>query len=1225
MRILGRSVVGALCVLVGCLSLGGASAVAFNGRLGIGSFSAPSGPTGVAVDQETGNVYVVENQTGVVAAFDGEGGPPFGVPAVTSGTLSPAFGPVGLAIDNACWYHQPRLNGTACEAFDPSNGDLYVADPEGNAIKKLALNKLTKEYEVVHAFAFKEPNGVAVDHEGNVYVADYYEQLITVFDPAGSEVGKIPTRAANNPMLVAVGTFGTVYVSGIQGETVELAVDAEYKVQSERVLQVTSSTKAVAVDALGNALVDDGSSVVEYSPSGMTIGRFGESEPGAVAGSYGLAVNMTTGEAYASLEQAGAVNVYGATFKFPEPVTGPSSELRQTAATLNGTVNPEGLPVTSCFFEYGASTSYEHTMPCEPEPGSGETPVPVSAKITGLQPNASYHYRVVATNEHGTNSGADGQFFTPGPAGIHDDSVSDVTSTSATLNADIELHGVATTYYFQYGPSTAYGTNVPAPPGATLGSGTSQIKVTRHLQGLSAGITYHYRVVVVSQLETSPGSFETHETDGQDQTFTTQVAGGGLVLPDGRSWELVTPPDKHGGQVFAIGQYSDEGAVIQAAAGGGAMTWVADDPTEAQPRGYTNLLQGFSSRGPGGWVSRDIAIPHPGPTGIYVGLGQEYRFFSEDLSQGVVQPFGFGQFAPSLSAEASESTAYLSTEYVNGDASDSCSVSCFRPLVTGAPGFANVPAGTVFGNTRGCWGCQPQFVGATPDLGHVVLTSSVALTSTPDPQGGLYEWSAGKLVLVSVLPGPGGEATGGGLGTGGTAGANARHAISDDGSRIFWTHQETGDLFMRDVARGETLLIGKNFEDASSDGSIVFFGGKMCKVTQNATTGQLECSTTDLGGKVVGTSGDGSSVYFVSPEAFAPGGVPGSNNLYVRHAGVTRFIAAVSQEDVEPVTEGDLTHLTLRVSPNGRWLAFMSQLELAGASTRDAVTGLPDEEVFLYDADGNGGAGRLVCASCNPSGARPVGMEYPGEDTLWGGDRIWGHTQIASNIPGWTPYAEGQALYQSRALSDSGRLFFNSNDGLVPQDVNGTWDVYQYEPAGVGDCTKEKMTFSDRSNGCVGLVSSGGSGEESGFLDASATGSDVFFLTSAKLAGQDFDSALDVYDAHECSSSAPCFAPPPVQPPVCDTGDACKASPTPQPALFGSPSSATFSGAGNVTSIGAKPSVAPKGLSRAQKLARALRACRKKRGKRRASCVRQAKARYAAKTRGVNASKRGRG
>jgi hypothetical protein len=154
------------------------------------------------------------------------------------------------------------------------------------------------------------------------------------------------------------------------------------------------------------------------------------------------------------------------------------------------------------------------------------------------------------------------------------------------------------------------------------------------------------------------------------------------------------------------------------------------------------------------------------------------------------------------------------------------------------------------------------------------------------------------------------------------------------------------------------------------------------------------------------------------------------------------------------------------------------------------------------------------------------------------------------------------------------------------------------------------------SGGCVGLVSSGESSEESAFLDASESGGDVFFLTTAKLVPEDFDTSYDVYDAHECSGVAPCFPVPLAAPPVCDNGDSCKAGPSPQPEVFGAPSSATFAGVGNppVASAPAAAVVVKKPLTRAQKLTAALKTCRKdKARKKRVACEKQARKKYGAK------------
>ncbi len=253
----------------------------------------------------------------------------------------------------------------------------------------------------------------------------------------------------------------------------------------------------------------------------------------------------------------------------------------------------------------------------------------------------------------------------------------------------------------------------------------------------------------------------------------------------------------------------------------------------------------------------------------------------------------------------------------------------------------------------------------------------------------------------------------------------------------------------------------------------------------------------------------------------------------------------------------------------------------------------------MYDAN----TLRLVCASCNPTGARPVGILDSGTGTgrlLVDPGTVWAEESdegafhdhwLAGNIPGWE---ERTGFYQPRFLSDSGRLFFNSPDALVPQDTNGLEDVYEYEPSGTGDCSAGGLTFSERLGGCVSLISSGTSSSESAFYDASESGDDAFFITSAHLASADYDTAYDVYDAHVCSAVAPCVTTP-ISPPVCTTGDSCKAAPSPQPEIFGPTPSATFSGAGNVIEETRTKQVKGKAKSKAKKHATKKHAKEKKR------------------------------
>jgi hypothetical protein len=442
----------------------------------------------------------------------------------------------------------------------------------------------------------------------------------------------------------------------------------------------------------------------------------------------------------------------------------------------------------------------------------------------------------------------------------------------------------------------------------------------------------------------------------------------------------------------------------------------------------------------------------------------------------------------------------------------------------------------------------------------------------------------------------------------------------------------TGELIRLDATQGGSALSSKPaYMTANTEASKIFFLDN-AGLTQESSAGGVDLYEYDLDApvghrltdltvdehaaqaanvkSVLGASNDGSYVYFVADGALTPnatdsecGGQPRNEacNIYVRHDGVTQLVTG----DWNPEHSG--SEKEVRVSPDGNWLAFMSSRNLTGYDTRDAISGISDVEVYLYDTS----AARLVCASCNPTGARPVGVEfaYPHGDLV--GGSLDPFTWAAANVPPLTNVSFANSRYQPRYLSDSGRLFFDSNDALVPQDVNGTEDVYEYEPPGAGSCSTSSVTFSQRSDGCVNLLSSGASAEESAFVDASETGGDAFFITVSKLVPQDFDNALDVYDAHECSASVPCYPVPPSVPPVCSTGDACKAAPTPQPAIFGPAPSATFSGVGNVVSPSSGGSgVKPKSLTRAQKLARALRACHKKEHGQRAVCERGARKRF---------------
>ena len=137
-------------------------------------------------------------------------------------------------------------------------------------------------------------------------------------------------------------------------------------------------------------------------------------------GRFGRAAAVSS-DASTAIFGGSADNEVGAIWPFtnvqlaPAVATGSASAITQTSATLNATVDPEGETVTDCHFNYGTTTSYGSSVPCSTLPGSGASPVPVSAPLTSLGGGTTYHFQIVATNATGTSEGADRMFTTSNP------------------------------------------------------------------------------------------------------------------------------------------------------------------------------------------------------------------------------------------------------------------------------------------------------------------------------------------------------------------------------------------------------------------------------------------------------------------------------------------------------------------------------------------------------------------------------------------------------------------------------------------------------------------------------------------------------------------------------------------------------------------------------------------------------------------------------------------
>jgi hypothetical protein len=656
-----------------------------------------------------------------------------------------------------------------------------------------------------------------------------------------------------------------------------------------------------------------------------------------------------------------------------------------------------------------------------------------------------------------------------------------VVATSARLRAEIDPEGARTTYHFDYITAAAYAANLaayppregfagasraPAGSDALVGEGSAPVVVSQSINGLGTATAYLYRVLATNTLGTEAGA--TH-------SLTTQALPTGGPLADGRGWEMVSPTDKSGGQIQGPGEIHG-GGVVEAAAGGGALTYSSTASFGEGAAGAPYASQYISRRGAAGWSTQNITAPTLSGSYGEAPNGVPYQLFSPDLARAVMldgDRCGAGEPCP---------RAY----------------SLMEPPGAASPTSPAEP--------------DLALAGAGPDLTHVVLSACAALaadaTEIPAGEGcdqsepNLYEWSGGAVEALNLLPGETHTTPGAFL-------AAQSGAISADGRRVYFTLGEDDALYLREAGSATRLLPetaggGAAFQTASADGSTAFFtkGGTLYRYEVGAEAS--DPIATGVTG-VLGASADGSAVYYQTTQGL----------FLWRSPGTTTEVASGSeaaQESDWPPTTG-----TARVSADGSELLFLSQQPLTGYDNTDQTTGRPDSEVFLWSA-GSGAGGTPACLSCNPTNERPLGP---------------------STIPG--AYSNGSPAlavageivtdsYKPRVLSANGeRVFFESSDALVIQDSDKAADVYEWEAPGEGSCAAP--------GGCLSLVSGGRGAAGASFLDASADGSDAFFLTKDSLVGAD-PGSTDVYDARVGGGF------PEPQGPIPCLGDACQSLPS---------------------------------------------------------------------------------
>jgi SMP-30/Gluconolactonase/LRE-like region len=1340
----------------------------FSPITGSGSGVTIEAPSGIAVDEASGNVFLNDGANNVVDALGAEGGAPIGL---ASPFQIPGFAfnaePSGVAVDNS--------------PTSPNEGTLYVTDVVNQQLKKFTRNAATEVYEADGELttsdgeSFGELLGVAVDANGDVYVTDYNHNSVVEFNPAGTQIARIETiQGVGNPSSVAVDNAGDIFVQGYNGEVGKYPINGSGKNNPADFIPIVSGGTGVAVDTDANRLyVGVGNHVNQYDAT--TLAYQGEFGGGPDFLTTRLAVNSATGRIYVSNSSAANVVVFGPSVTVPDvtaeaptgvtrtkailggfvnpdnvavskcefeyltdaeyegngdsyeganapltracagtiptdasdhsvtasltgltangtyhfrlsasnangtsvsadqtfvtvaigatnpatnnsgtkatlngtvspeniavteckfeygtttayggsepcqgaiptdegehPVTaaltnlqpngttyhfrivvvhagetlngadesfltpttvltGAASAVFETAATLNGSVNPDGESLTACEFEYGPTASYGRTIPCNPDFGSIPAEASshaVTAGLTGLTPESDYHFRLVVADANGEIDGGDETFRTGGQVAVTNPTATtaDPTGTRAGLYGSVDPNGEAATYRFEYGTTVNYGSSAPVPDGS-LGVGAASIAVSQLLSGLQPGTTYHFRLRAENA---------TNEAVSLDETFTTPSPSE-TGLPDNRAFELVSPPDKQPAGSVAV-------------ANGGNLNYQAAADGEAV--GYT-LLNGLKDattggeiiyvahRGPGGWNSTQASppslVPNPSPT-----APSRFNYFSPDIGCGfVTTPSPLTADVPKLDRELQTANLYRR----NGDGS----FTLVSNLPPSNPGLAGIPA---------VQGAYFVVAGASPNCDRVYFLSFYQLIPGAS---GLYEWEDGTLHDAAIRP-DGSTAPPlaenrfspllGGLGGESAFPIGTRlNSISEDGSRFTFTSRsdEGADssqqaVFMRtngtstvDVSQPTTATssLGARYELASSDGSHVFFAANVglagpagvgpqescsepaaepgaavaCDLYDyNVEAGTLTDLTTDANPAdsqgaalqgVVGASRDGSYVYFAAKGQLVPGrgktyaqnaSGGGSSNVYLAHAGQLTYVVNLTDADLvgnglvprpgAPAVESegslvrDQNHLTARVTPSGSHLLFQSRSNITGYESSGAA------EAYIYSAASN----ELSCVSCRADGQVPIIYSS------------FLNSVLGSGFGG----GAGLALHYVSPMSDDGsRVFFTSRDALAPGAVEGQKNVYEWE------------------NGLVNLLAS-----EAEFKDASANGDDVFITTPRQLDAHDTDHDSDLYDLRVDGG----FPPPPPPAVPCDpTAGQCQGPETSAPGAPGI-SSQSLTGPGN--------------------------------------------------------------
>jgi hypothetical protein len=779
---------------------------------------------------------------------------------------------------------------------------------------------------------------------------------------------------------------------------------------------------------------------------------FGASGPGALAGSLGVAVNDTSGQVYASGSE-GAVGIFGSlgqTAVLAEVLVGSApSSVGESAATVAGTVDPDGVQIASCVFEYGTTDTYGQSVPCEQSPaqiGAGEGPVRVSATLGGLAPLATYHYRLSAANANGSNETGGELFTTLGPAGVGESA----TCPNPGHSGLSERLPDCRAYELLTPPDKQDADDMFGEASEKVAAGT----------------------------DTSETGYPDEDpAEEGDKFFLTTSAAFGENAAAGNN-----------GYVFSRGPSRWEETSL-ASPGGGAQS-IPGDPIFSPDFSHVAIFDEFGSEGNKAAI-REAGLVGP-PGGLPPG-GGPYPTTLFDLPiegqahgklVGASADFGrvfFQSTEHGFAAPAAEQVAGSNALYEYADGHDSLvNVAGDGALTNACGAFSPAVDIAVGGYAHAVSADGSHVFFLSPDETDSSCFEEFAPFSVSDFTGTapqLYVRFDGRTIEVSAPEGGSEPPTGVGPQPVAFAGASA------DGSRVFFVTR--GELTPDDAGNHDPELYEYNVET---------------ETLTRVSSGDSGSAVGNVGWVV--PSEDGSTVYFTATGQLAPGAralsaaqneqerAEQEYNLYRYDTATatTTYIATVSGDDFNGVEGGGIRQLNIRnpinvrsdweTTPDGQYLLFDAVEDLTGYNPSDPtghcpgeITGLGEHvgsgcaEVYRYDAQ----TGGLACVSCNPSGAAPSA------NALFDGN---------------TNYRE------VRAISNNGAyVFFDTSEALVSAATNEKVNVYEWH------------------EGALSLISSGQSSSNDFFLGTDASGADVFFGTHARLVSEDTDSAGDLYDA----------------------------------------------------------------------------------------------------------------